>query len=119
MRLCIFHHLQAVFEAAEEPIVFDQPLSGCSIDAAGRREATQCFACWRNLQFLQSTAPDQLLRLREKFDLPDAALPGFDVVPGNRDSPASAISVDLTLDRMDVLDRREIEVFSPNERAQL
>jgi hypothetical protein len=39
-------------------------------------------------------------------------------VPGDGDAAAAAVGVDLPLDRMDVLNRREVEVFAPQERPQ-
>ena len=89
------------------------------IDAAGRGEAAQRLAGRPDPQLAQPAAPDQLLGLREEFDFADAAAAGLDVVALDRDSPAAAIGVDLTLDRVDVLDRRKIEVLAPDKRLQL
>ena len=68
---------------------------------------------------MQPPAPDQLLSLGEELDLTDPAAAGLDVVPLHRDSAAAAVRVDLALDRVDVLDRGEIEVLAPDERLQL
>src|SRR5262249_39409496 len=43
----------------------------------------------------------------------------LDVVAGDGDAPAAAMRVDLALDRMDILDRGEIEILAPKERPQL
>ena len=84
--------------------------------AARRRSASQVGA---DPQLAQPAAPDQLLGLREELDFADAAAAGLDVVALDRDSPAAAVRVDLALDRVDVLDRRKIEVFAPDKRLQL
>src|SRR5262249_46294686 len=59
------------------------------------------------------------LGLRVKLDLADAATAGLDVVPRDRYPIAAAMRVDLAFDRVDVLDRGEVEVLAPNERLQL
>ena len=81
--------------------------------AARRRSASQVGPTRR---LAQPPAPDQLLGLRKELDFADAAAAGLDVVALDSDSPAAAIGVDLPLDRVDVLDRREIEVLPPDER---
>ncbi len=68
-------------------------------------------------QFGHASAPDQLLRLGEELDLANAAAPELDVVSRDSDAAAAAMGVDLALDRMDVLDRREIEMLAPQETA--
>ena len=57
-----------------------------------------------------------MLRLREEFDLADAAAPKLDVVTGNGDRAVTAMGVDLPLDRMNVFDGSEIEIAPPHER---
>ena len=117
--LQVIDHLQAVLEAAQEAVILDQFFRRRSIDAASRCETAKRRACGSNLQLPYPTAPDQLLGLGEKFDLADAAATGFDIVAGDRDSAATLMRIDLALDRMDVLDRRKIEVFPPDKRPQL
>src|ERR1700737_1295824 len=118
MGLRVVDHLQAVLEAAQKAVIVDQFSRGRRIDAAGTRETAQCLASRPNLQLAAPSAPDQLLGLGEEFDLPDTAPTGFDIVAFDRDSPAAAMRIDLTLDRVDVLDRREVEVLSPDEGPQ-
>jgi hypothetical protein len=60
-------------------------------------------------------AGDELLRLHEEFDFADAAAPELDVVPLDRDLVVAAIGVDLTLHRVHVGNRGEVEVFPPDE----
>ena len=60
-------------------------------------------------------AQDQLLGLGEEFDLADAAAPQLDVVARDRDFAMADMGMDLPLDRMDVLDGREVEIAPPDE----
>ena len=84
--------------------------------AASARSAAQV---GRDAQRAQPAAPDQLLGLGEELDLADAAAAELDVVALDRDLAAALVRLDLALDRMDVLDRREIEVLAPDKRLQL
>src|ERR1700730_19408070 len=118
MRLRVIDHLQAVLEAAQKAVIVDQFFRGRRIDAAGTCETAQCLASRPSLQPGDPAAPDKLLGLGEEFDLPDTAATGFDIVAFDRDSPATAMRIDLALDRVDVLDRREVEVLSPDEGPQ-
>ena len=119
MGLRVVDHLQPVLEAAQETIIVDQLRRGRGIDPAGSREPAERLAGRADAQLLQSPAPDQLLRLGEEFDLPNPPAAGLDVVPFHRDFSAAAVRVDLALDRVDVLDGCEVEVFPPDERLQL
>ena len=65
-----------------------------------------------------ATAPDELLRLRVELDLANAAPAALNVVPGDVEVLAAGLGVDLPLDRLDILDRREIEVLAPDEGPQ-
>ena len=119
MGLRVVDHLEPVLEAAQETIVVDQLRRGTGIDPAGGCEAAERLAGRADTQLLQPPAPDQLLRLGEKFDLPNPPAAGLDVVPFHRDAPAAPVRVDLALNRVDVLDGCKVEVFPPNERLQL
>ena len=77
--------------------------------------ARVCRAAQRRI----APAGDQLLRLHEELDLADAAAPALDVVAEHAHRPVPAMRMHLPLDRMDVGDRREVEVFSPDERREL
>src|SRR5262249_38021814 len=59
-----------------------------------------------------------LLRLDEEFDLTDAAAAELDVVPFDRDFIVAAIGVDLPLHRVHFGNRREVEIFAPDERSE-
>ena len=118
MCLRVLDHLQPVLDAAQKAVMVDQRVARRGVDAPGRRQRAQRLAGRADPQRPHAAAPDQLLRLREKLDLADAAAAGLDVVPLDRDAAAALMRVDLPLDRMNVLDRREIEVLAPNERLQ-
>ena len=64
-------------------------------------------------------AGDELLGLDEELDLADAAAAELDVVAFDRDLVVAAVGVDLALHRLDVGDRRVVEIFAPDERREL
>ncbi len=66
-----------------------------------------------------AAAEDELLRLDEELDLADAAAPELDVVAGNDDPLVAADGVDLALHRVDVGDRRIVEILAPDERREI
>ncbi len=116
MRLLVLDHLQAMFEPAQEAIglgqigggfVRHQPAHPQRFDGVERAVRAQ-----RRI----AAAEDQLLGLREELDLADAAAAQLDVVARHRDRAVAAMGMDLALDRMDVLDRGEIEIAPPDER---
>ena len=78
-------------------------------------QQVECLARGPHAERRIPPAPDELLGLREKFDLANAAAPELDVVPGDGDLAAAAVGVDLALDGADVLDRGEVEVTAPDE----
>ncbi len=65
-----------------------------------------------------AAAGDQLLRLDEEFDLADAAAAELDVVALDRNRAVALMRMDLPLDRMDIGDRRVVEVFAKDERHE-
>ncbi len=66
-----------------------------------------------------TAAGDQLLRLGEELDVADAAPPKLDVVPLHRDGAVALEGVHAALHGMDVGDRREVEIFAPDEGREL
>src|SRR6266540_6354935 len=64
-------------------------------------------------------AGDELLGLHEELDLADAAAAELDVVTLDRDRAVAPIGVDLPLHGVDVGNRGEVQVLSPNERREL
>src|SRR5947199_8065932 len=102
MRLRVVDHLQPVLEPAQKAIVAGQRLGRLGIDAAGSGERPQRIAGRPDPELAQPAAPDQLLRLREELDFPDAAAPDLDVVTLDRDSATTLVRLDLALDRVNV-----------------
>ncbi len=119
VRLHVVDHLQAVLQPPQKAVVVDQCRRGRGIDPAASSEPAQRLAGRAHPQPGHSPAPYQLLGLSEEFDLADAAAAGLDVVAFDRDPAAAAMGVDLPLDRVDVLDCREIEVLAPDKGPQL
>ena len=67
-------------------------------------------------QFRMAAAGDQLLGLREKLDLADAAAADLDVVALDRDLALAAKGLHLPLHVVHVGKRREIQMLAPDER---
>src|SRR5437868_15413230 len=108
-----------MLDPAEEGIGGGELIGDEVLDAFGLGESPERVAGRGDAQLRQAAAPDELLGLREELDLADAAAAELDVVAGDGDAAAAAMRVDLALDRVDVLDRREIEMLAPQERPQL
>ena len=85
-------------------------------DGAVRRQRRQRVQGRGRAQARITPAQDQLLGLGEEFDLADAAAAQLDVVARHRDLAMAGMGVDLALDGMNVLDRREIQIAPPDER---
>ncbi len=119
VRLRVVDHLQAMLDPAQEAVRLGQLRRRLGADAPSGGERGERLAGGGLAQRGQAPAPDELLRLSEELDLTDAAAAELDVVPGYGDAPAAAMRVDLTLDRVDILNRREIEVLAPQKGTQL
>ena len=116
--LLVVDHLQAVFDGAQEPVVRDELVGHLGPYAAGRGQGAHRIAGAGDAQARIAPAPDELLGLDEQLDCADAAGAQFYVVAGPGDLAAAAMGVDLALDRMDVLDRREVQVLAPQKGLQ-
>ena len=66
-----------------------------------------------------ASAKNELLRLDEKLDLADPAAPELDIVAGHDDLLVAAHGMDLALHRVDVGDRRIVEILAPDERREV
>ena len=64
-------------------------------------------------------AGNQLLGLREKLDLADAAAPDLDVVAFDRDLALAAKGLHLPLHVVNVGKRCEIQMLAPDERRDV
>ena len=104
-----------MLEPAQEAVRFDQRVRRPFVRTSGGGEGAQRVAGRARAQRRVAPAPDELLRLRVELDLANAAPAAFDVVAGDLDRAAVGLDADLPLDRLDVLDRREIEIFAPDE----
>src|SRR5579872_5553827 len=107
-----------MFDTTEEFISLGEVGGGLTRNVAGGSQRVERRDGLALAQFGLSAAPNQLLRLREEFDFANATASELDVVTGDGDRRAAAIGVNLPLDRMDVLDRGEVEVFAPQKRRQ-
>ena len=109
MGLTVIRHLEPVFQAPVKMIGLRQVLKHLLRDVSGGGKPGDCLygATYSHLRI--ATAPDKLLGLRVEFYLPDTAAPELDVMPPDRDLRAAPMGIDLTLDRLDILDRGKIE----------
>src|SRR5262249_53938228 len=78
-----------------------------------RRQRRQGLA---SSQLRMPAAGDELLGLHEELDLANAAAAELDVVALDRDVGMAPVGVDLALQRLDLGDRGEVEILSPDER---
>jgi hypothetical protein len=115
MHLGVIDHLQPMLDPAQKPVILGQRLGRRRVDAAGCGQPPQGGAGRPNAQPGDPATPDQLLGLGKEFDFPDAAAAGLDIVALDGDSSAALMRLDLPLDRMNIGNRREIEVLSPDE----
>ena len=111
----VVDHLQAMLDPAQEAIGLDQLVAPPRRDMAGRRQRAQRRAGAAQAERGIAAAEDELLGLGEELDLADAAAAELDVVAQHLDRAAAAMGVDLALDRMDVLDGREVEMLAPDK----
>ncbi len=112
--LPVVDHLQAMLDAAQEGVGLDE-LGGCLCrHVPGGGERLQCLDSAACAQRGVAAAEDQLLRLGKELDLADAAASELHIVSQHLDRAAAAMGVDLALDRVDVVDRREVEMLAPD-----
>ena len=91
MRLAILHHLQAVLDHAQSVVGCAQHFRIACIDPACRCECIQCRPCASDPQAFIAPAMDQLMGLRVKLDLADAAAPLLHIKAGAGHSGAIVI----------------------------
>ena len=119
MSLLILDHLQAMLERAQEAVSFAELILCIARDDLPVGERAQRIDCPPLAQGGDAPAQDQLLRLREKLDLANAAAAELDVVPGDGDLAVPRMRVDLALDRVNIGDRRVVEIFAPDKGLEL
>jgi hypothetical protein len=118
MGLLIGDHLQAVLDAAQEVVGREHVLGSLLSHTSGARQRLDGRPGRGRAQLGEASAPDELLRLGEELDLADSAAPELHVVAAERHGRPAAMRVDLPLDRVDVLDRGEVEVLAPHIRPE-
>ncbi len=114
LRLFVEDHLQAVLDHAEKAVALAKIVGGAVGDPAAPGEQFERFQRPANPQVALAAAGDQLLGLRKELDLANAAAPQLDVVTGDGDLTEAAERMDLPLHRVDVGDRREVQVLAPD-----
>ena len=111
-------HLKAVLGPAQEAVGLDQLVRGGAFQPAGLDQGAQRRAGAGRPQLGEAAAEDQLLGLDEELDLADAAAADLEIVAGDPDLAVTPIGVDLALDRVDVADRRIVQVPAPEKRLE-
>src|SRR5271166_5124587 len=97
LRLLVRDHLQPVLDAAKEKVGLAQLLLGLGGHPFVGAELTQHVERARAAHLRPPTAEDELLRLDEELDLPDAAAAELQVVTRHDHLLVAAHRVDLTL----------------------
>ena len=113
--LLVGHHLETVLDHTQETVSGGEIIAHLLIDPAAVGKCRERLQRLFDAQLGISSAGDELLGLHEEFDLADAAPTELDIVPFDRDLIMAAIGVDLPLHRVHVGNRREVEIFAPNE----
>ena len=117
MGLLVVDHLQPVFETAEVLVGGGELVRGGLRQPVRLGQSTDRAAGLAQAQARVAPAGYELLRLREEFDLANAASAELDVVPGDRDLAVPTMGVYLALDRVNIGNGGEIEVLAPHERS--
>src|SRR5690606_19290190 len=85
LRLLVGDHLQPVLDAAQEAIALGELVANLRPDPAAIGEVGERPERVRLAKIELAAAGNELLRLREEFDLADAATPHLDVVACDAD----------------------------------
>ena len=119
MRLLVGDHLESVLDVAQKEIGAPKLVAHARLDPAIGDERVQRLQCRAAAQRWIASAGDELLRLREKFDLANAAAAELQIMAERGDLAMALEGVDLPLDRMHVGDGGEVEILAPDERREL
>src|SRR6476646_6434447 len=119
MGLLVADHLQPVLDPAQEKVSFDEILSGLRLDPAASRQRVQSFDGAAQAELRMTAAGNELLGLGEELDIADATAPELDVVAGDGNGAVALMGVHPPLHGVDVGDRREVEIFAPDEGCKL
>ena len=118
MGLLVRDHLQPVLDLAQKLIGCGQFLARLKRDPVAGRQNLQRVQRRAHPQFRMTAAGNQLLGLREKLDLADAAAADLDVMAFDRDLALAAIGLHLPLHVVDVGQRGKIQMLAPDERRE-
>ena len=117
--LGISHHLQAMFHRPVRHIVIGQRLCRFRWHPILFCQHRQALTGPPDPQVRIPPARNQLPRLGEKLDLPDAAAPQLHIMPRQRDRPRQPLMLaDRKTHVMGVLDRGKVQVLAPDKGAQ-
>src|SRR5690242_17248928 len=105
MDLFVGHHLQTMFDGAQEIVSGGELIARLRIDPAVGRERGKRDDGATVAQFGVPSAGNELLRLNKELDLANAAPSKLYVVTLDRDLAMTAIGMDLLLHFVDVRDR--------------
>ena len=117
--LLVVQHLDAVLDAAQEPIGLRQKIASRFVEPTLNHQRIQHGQRLPAAQIDIAAAGDELLRLHEELDLADAATAQLDVVAGDGDLAMPLVGVNLPLDRMDVADGGVIQILAPDIGLEL
>ena len=116
MRLAVLDHLDAVFDRAKQRIRVAQRHRLVRIDPARRSKRRQRTARIGDAQRGIAAAVDQLVDLREKFDLADATAPALEIVARAERLPLRIMIANPPRDTANLADGAEIERAAPHKR---
>src|SRR5580765_4985091 len=105
-----------MLDLAQEAVGLDQILGIGGGEVPGADQRAQGLAGAAQPQRRIAPAKNQLLGLDEELDFADAASPQLHVMTEHLDGTATAMGIDLALDRMDVVDGREVQMLAPDVR---
>ena len=117
--LLVRHHLQPVLDGAQKDIGPRQIAQRIARNPAIRNQCLQHFERATPPQPRASAAKHQLLRLHEELDLANTAPPQFDIMARYRNRIMAAHRMDLPLHRVNIGNRREVEIFAPDEGREI
>ncbi len=117
--LLVGDHLQPVLDPPQERVGRGELVARLEGDPVARRQNIQRLERRAYAQFGMPSARDQLLGLREEFDLANAAASNLDVMTFHGDLALPTEGLHLPLHVMHVGQRSEIEMLAPDEGCDL
>src|SRR5690606_28160708 len=113
--LLVVDHLQAVLDAAVEPIGTAEHVPDIGLDPSGRGQRLERVERRRRAQRGLAPAIDELMDLREELDLANAAAPALEVVAGAEALALRVMPADAARNPTNLGDRPVIEPAPPDE----